>query len=480
MPKTLVFIPTYNERDNVEGIAAQILAQGLDADLLFMDDNSPDGTGEVLDRLAAKDSRVRVTHRTGKFGVGSAHLEGIRWAYAQGYELLVTMDCDFTHSPADMGRMIAALANHDIAVGSRYLQPGSLRGWNPLRSFLTNLGHVLTRYLLGMEYDATGAYRVYRLSTIPQAEFDLVASTGYALFFESLFVLHRNGCTIAQIPIVLPPRTYGNSKMSFLEPYRSLRRIVSLFLSSTLEPGAFRLARAPIERDPLLGDPQGWDSYWEKKQKGSPLAYEVVASLYQRLIIRRRIEAVLRFNFPPGSRLLHAGCGNGQVDTSLQEDMKLTALDISVLALRLYSRNIPKAVAVRHGSVLDLPFEDASFDGVYSLGVLDHFAAGEIQRVVAEFGRVLRPGGKLVLFWPHVKATTAWLLGRVQWMLNDVLGNDVQMHPAEISLVRSRSHAEAVMREAGLDLVQYRFGPRDGLVQAVIVARKPGTAAGTP
>src|SRR6266542_1373614 len=100
--KTLIFIPTYNERNNVEEMAKQILALGLDADLMFMDDNSPDGTGEILDRLARTHQRVLVRHRPEKLGIGSAHLDGVRWAYDHGYDSLITMDCDFTHSPADV------------------------------------------------------------------------------------------------------------------------------------------------------------------------------------------------------------------------------------------------------------------------------------------------------------------------------------------------------------------------------------------
>jgi dolichol-phosphate mannosyltransferase len=130
--RTLIFIPTYNERENVEPMVAQLLALGLDADLLFLDDDSPDGTGQVLDALAARHARLLVIHRAGKRGIGSAHLDGIAWAYDHGYDLLATLDCDFTHSPADLARLLEAVGDHDIAVGSRYLQEGSLPGWNPV------------------------------------------------------------------------------------------------------------------------------------------------------------------------------------------------------------------------------------------------------------------------------------------------------------------------------------------------------------
>jgi len=471
--RTLIFIPTYNERENVESMAAQILAQGLDADLLFLDDRSPDGTGEVLDSLAARDPRVRVIHRAGKLGVGSAHLHGIRWAYDHGYETLITMDCDFTHSPQDLGRMLEAACEHDVTVGSRYLRAGSLPGWNLLRRFLTRFGHFLTRHLLKFDYDATGAFRIYRLSRIPRDVFGLVTSMGYAFFFESLFLLHRNGCSIGEVPIILPARTYGHSKMSFWEPYRSLKQVCALFLASTLHPAQFRLTE-PLERiDPDLVDPQGWNEYWERKKRKSGFAYEVAATLYRILVLRRRLNAVMRRHFAAGARLLHAGCGSGQVDEDLQHVMRITAVDVSVPALRMYKQNNPRAQRVVHASVFALPFEDGAFDGAYNLGVVEHFAEPDITRILAELRRVLRAEGKIVLFWPHARATSVWFLKGVHFLLNRVLRKNVRLHPPEISLLRSRSQAERLLRAAQLELLDYRFGPADGFVQAVVVARRP-------
>ncbi len=458
-------------------MAAQVLSQGLAADLLFLDDRSPDGTGEVLDRLAAADPRIRVIHRPGKLGVGSAHLDGITWAYDHGYDTLITMDCDFTHSPGDLRRMLDASANHDVTLGSRYLQRGSLPGWNPVRRLLTNFGHLLTRRLLGMDYDATGAYRVYRLSRIPRTVFGLTMSRGYAFFFESLFVLKQNGCSIAQIPIVLPARTYGNSKMSFWEPFRSLKQVVALFVSNMLEPGQFRIGAPPEGVDPSLSDPQGWDTYWERKRRKSQLGYELAATLYRNLVIRRQLERVVHRHFSPGSSLLHAGCGSGQVDRGLQEQMRITALDVSVSALRIYRQNNPTAFRVEHGTVYSLPFPAAAFDGVYSLGLLEHFDRSQIQEILREMRRVLRPAGKLVLFWPHERSTSVFVLRRIHWLLNDVLGRNVRLHPPEPSLLGSRAQAESIVGEAGFDLAEYRFGPGDGFVQALVVAQKPREGA---
>ena len=227
--KRLVFVPTYNERDNVEKMVRRLFALDLDADVLFLDDGSPDGTGAILDSLAAELPRLRVLHRAGKQGIGTAHQEGIRHAYRLEYDELVTLDCDFTHRPEDIPSLLDALAGHDLATGSRYMEPGSLPGWNILRRSLTVVGHLLTRRLLSIPHDATSALRAYDLRRIRPQLFDEVESRGYGFFFESMFVLTRAGYTVGEFPIVLPARTYGHSKMTSAETMKSGFRLLVIW-----------------------------------------------------------------------------------------------------------------------------------------------------------------------------------------------------------------------------------------------------------
>lgn len=197
-------MPTYNERENVESMCRQLLSLNLDADILFMDDHSPDGTGDILDGLARANDRVFVAHRAGKLGIGSAHQEGIAWAYDRRYPILVTMDCDFTHSPSDIPTLLKHLEGHDVAVGSRYLQEGSLADWNLLRKSLTRFGHFLTKRLLKIQYDATGAFRAYRLTAIPEALFRLVPSRGYAFFLKACLFFRRTTSPSMNCPLCCP------------------------------------------------------------------------------------------------------------------------------------------------------------------------------------------------------------------------------------------------------------------------------------
>lgn len=476
-PKTLIFIPTYNERSNVEKMATEILALGVDAEVLFMDDASPDGTGRILDELARRHPRLSVLHRTGKLGIGSAHIEGIRWAFDHRYERLITLDCDFSHSPADVLRLIEHSEGYDITAGSRYMRENSLPGWNLMRKSLTGFGHLLTKHLLGIEFDATGALRAYDLRRIPRETFDLVKARGYAFFFESMFILVRNGFSVKEFPISLPARTYGSSKMTAHETWRSGSQLISLWAASIARPARFQILRQVTDMDPELVDPQGWDAYWERKDRPTTLAYELITRLYRVSVIKRQLERFILRNFPDGSHLLHAGCGSGQVDTALHGRMKITAIDISPSALRLYQRNNPAAFGVRHADILALPFPSETFDGAYNLGVVEHFTHAEIQLILAELHRVLKPGGKLVIFWPHERATSVAVLKAAHRLLNDVLRKPTELHPPEISLLRSREWVEPFIREAGFHLSDYSFGVRDLFVQAVVVAEKLDRAA---
>lgn len=224
----LIFIPTYNEVENVERIFNEIKALNLNADFLFLDDNSPDGTGKVIDAISQNNSNVHTIHRSGKLGIGSAHQDGIKWAYDHNYEMLITMDCDFTHSPSYITDFIKLSEKANIVIGSRYLKKDSLASWNLFRKFLTYLGHFLTLTMLNMPYDASGAFRLYNLKAINRNLFQLIGSKGYSFFFESLFILYYNKVTIAETPIELPSRTYGTSKMTWRDATNSLEFLLKL------------------------------------------------------------------------------------------------------------------------------------------------------------------------------------------------------------------------------------------------------------
>jgi dolichol-phosphate mannosyltransferase len=479
--RPLVFIPTYNEIDHVALICQEIRGLGVDLDILFMDDNSPDGTGQALDRLALAHSNVQVRHRAGKLGIGSAHAEGIEYACAEGYRILITLDCDFAHPPRHIVDLLREAQGADVVLGSRYLAKRSLAGWSPVRKLKTWTGHLMTRLLLGMSYDATGALRLYRLDRIPRRLWTLVRSQGYSFFFESLYVLHVNRHRIKEVPIALPPRTCNHSSMTPADVRRSVALLFSTWLASILHRHRYQVGdgRAENARDPHAADDQGWDDYWKAPKRAGGLQYDVVAAFYRNVIMKRTLNHFVRRNFPRGAEVLHAGCGSGQVDADISRHVRITGLDISVNALNLYARTTEGRCAILHGSILRIPLQDRSMDGIYNLGVMEHFTEEEIDRILMEFRRVLRDDGRLVIFWPPEFGAGVMLLKGVEWTLERVTGRrNVELHPGEITRVRSRRHATGFFERNGFQVARYYFGVRDLFTHSIIVAQKRATAPG--
>jgi len=470
--RTLVIIPTYNERANIAPIISQLEAQGLECECLFVDDGSPDGTGEAVAEAARTRSWIRLLQRGKKLGIGSAHLDALAWARANSFPCVITMDCDLTHSPADIPAMLEAAEGADVVIGSRYMRRGSLAGWNWKRKILTRTAHLLTRVLLGIRYDCTGAFRVYRLDRISPDVFDLVRSNGYAFFFESLFLLANNGAKVMEVPICLPPRTYGSSKMPADEPFRGIRHLTAMAADRFLRPESFRIPHHRIHSNPGLDDAGGWDAYWSRAAAAGNRSYQALATAYRRLVITRRLTHEIRRVFQSGDKVLHAGCGSGHVDEENQKYVRITAVDTSLRALEIYSRCVPGAEAVCHASIFDLPFSDGTFDGVYHLGVIEHFSADEIQSILRELRRVMKPDGRMLIFWPHCRATSVAVLKIWHALARK---ESPPLHPPEISLNKGRSWTRHILESAGWEMESYAFGIRDFWVQAVITARPSPT-----
>ena len=472
----LIFIPTFNERENVETLLNQLLALNLSADILFVDDNSPDGTGKLLEQLALKYSCVLVEHRAGKFGIGSAHRYGIAWAYNHGYRKILTMDCDFTHSPEYISQFLELAENADVVVGSRYLKEGSLSTWNARRRLLTRLGHWATDLFLDMPYDATGGFRVYRLDLVSKHFLNLIKSDSYSFFFESLFVLHCNRYKIVELATELPARTYGHSKMRMQDALSSLKHLMHLYVRKSIDKKQFDIVE-PLQLADLatttLLDPQGWNDYWSRNdRKQSHVAYDLIAAFYRRFIIRPSLNKFVLNNFPSSSTLMHAGCGSGQVDCDIAQKRSIIALDISPVALGIYKKTNRNVKSLIHASIFDIPLISASIDGVYNLGVMEHFTEDEIFEILTEFNRVLLPNGKVVLFWPPKYGLSVMVLKLVHIILNRVLNKNVMLHPAEITHITSKKHAELLLSKSGFALREYSFGIGDLFTHAILVGEK--------
>lgn len=213
--RVLVMVPTYNERENLPRIVARLRASVPQADIVVLEDNSPDGTGEVADRLAATDPHVQVLHRPGKEGLGAAYLAGFAWGLERGYDLLVEIDADGSHPPEVLPRMLAAAEEADLVIGSRYVPGGSVVNWPLSRQLLSRGGNLYIRAMLGMDVnDATAGYRVYRAAALHTMGLHDVASMGYCFQADLTWRAHREHLVVAEVPIRFVEREVGDSKMS--------------------------------------------------------------------------------------------------------------------------------------------------------------------------------------------------------------------------------------------------------------------------
>jgi dolichol-phosphate mannosyltransferase len=229
MPLVLVTLCTYNERENLGALVPEIRRTLPDADVMVIDDGSPDGTGALADELSASEPRVRVLHRAGKLGLGSAILAGMRRAIADGYDFVINMDADFSHDPRHLPALVACMERADVAIGSRYVPGGGIEGWGPLRHFMSRGINWYARLLLGLSTrDNSGAYRCYRCSKLAQINLDRVRARGYAFQEEILFHCRLAGCRFAETPIVFHDRRYGTSKINWRESAAALWIILRL------------------------------------------------------------------------------------------------------------------------------------------------------------------------------------------------------------------------------------------------------------
>lgn len=211
----LVVVPTYNERDNLGPIVTRLHAALPTAHLLVVDDNSPDGTGQLADRLAAADDRTHVLHRTDKAGLGAAYTAGFRWGLDRGYAVLVEMDADGSHAPEDLPRLLDALSDADLALGSRYVPGGRVVNWPKRRELLSRGGNLYSKLALGVGInDITGGFRAYRRRVLETLDLDTVASHGYCFQVDLAWRTVQAGFTVVEVPITFTEREIGESKMS--------------------------------------------------------------------------------------------------------------------------------------------------------------------------------------------------------------------------------------------------------------------------
>jgi dolichol-phosphate mannosyltransferase len=230
--RALLCLPTYDERENLGPMIEAILATVPGLDVLVIDDNSPDGTGQLADQIAAREPRVQVLHRAGKEGLGRAYLAGFAWALARDYGLILEMDCDFSHDPRYLPGMLAAAEQADLVLGSRYVAGGGTVNWGLLRKLISRGGSLYARTILGLTVrDLTGGFKCFRREVLEGIDLPSVECTGYAFQIELTYRAARRGFRVVEIPILFADRRVGHSKMSRRIVLEAIRKVWSIRLS---------------------------------------------------------------------------------------------------------------------------------------------------------------------------------------------------------------------------------------------------------
>lgn len=216
MQRALVVVPTYNESENLPRLVPSILSRDERLEILVVDDSSPDGTGQLAERIAAAEPRVHVLHRAGKLGLGTAYLAGFKWGLERGYDYILEMDADFSHDPAHLPQFLAAIGEYDVVLGSRYLQGRvTVVNWPITRLLLSYFANVYARWVTGLPIgDATGGFKCFRREVLQAIPLDRVESNGYAFQIEMSFRAWKKGFRLGEIPIMFVDRDAGESKMS--------------------------------------------------------------------------------------------------------------------------------------------------------------------------------------------------------------------------------------------------------------------------
>ncbi len=228
-PRILASLATYNERDNLAPLIAEIHTYLPRADVLVIDDNSPDGTGQLADDLAAADARIHVLHRAGKLGLGTATVAAMRYAMDHGYDYLVNLDADFSHHPRYLPALLAGMDRHDVMIGSRYVKGGGTENWPFVRRLLSKCVNSLARFLMRIPArDTSGAYRCYRVAKLHRVALDKIVSRGYSFQEEVLYRCRKAGCRLGETPIIFADRRAGASKVNSREALRSIGILIYL------------------------------------------------------------------------------------------------------------------------------------------------------------------------------------------------------------------------------------------------------------
>ncbi len=468
-----VVIAAYNEAENI-GPLTERLVDTLDAmpgvrwELIYVIEGE-DETISIARRLAAERREIRILYQAQPSGLGNAFRKGFD-AVSADADLVITMDADLNHQPEEIPRLVAKLEERhaDIVIGSRKVAGSLTEGaplWKRLLSDAVNRG---MRWLMRMPVaDQTSGYRVYRAAALSSISWD---STGFAFLPEILMRAHGLGYRMVEEPIQFVFRTAGESKMRIFATASSYLSLLRRRRKFARRPNSNTSAQR--------GGRTAWDRHWISRggvEKGS--AFGWISRLVRRIVFQPAVAHFLEQYFPAEGVFVELGCGTGESSARVpRRQRRFVGLDFSWPALNAARRSDCYHTHLC-ADISNLPFRSMSVDGVWNLGVMEHFPPGPLRASLREFERVLKPGGTAVLFWPGERNSSRWLLAPIEWAMSKLKRRPFHFFPDEVSRLKSRREAEEILRETGLETLRVDYSVRTWFIHTVVVAKKQHSIA---
>jgi len=465
--KITVVIAAYNEPENIGLLTARLIAVLDDVyhsqwELIYVIDGT-DGTLAAAQSFAARRPEIRILHNPYPRGLGSAFRKGFE-AIAADTTIVVTMDADLNHQPEEIPKLVRALFGRgaDIVVGSRKVSGSVTEGAPFWKRALSDMVNRLMRRMMRMPVsDQTSGYRAYRYEALRRIPF---YNTGFAFLPEILMRAHSVGLRIVEEPIQFVFRTVGESKMKLLPTALSYFSLLASSLSW----------RSPPNGSPQTFGGREWDRHWLSLGNGrSRSLFGLGSSAVRRFIFQPAVRFFLDKYFSAEGIFFEMGCGTGESSAAVpRRSRHFVGLDFSAVALA-QSRIAGPFDSRVCADICRLPLQPASIDGIWNLGVMEHFSTPELMQALREFRGVLKPGGIVVLFWPAEANASRWVLAPVEWLRSAIAGKQFRFFPDEISRLKSRGEGADILKSAGFDPLEVDFSIRTFFIHMVVIGRKP-------
>ncbi|MGH9613960.1 MAG: glycosyltransferase [Bryobacteraceae bacterium] len=472
--KITVVIAAYNEPENIGLLTARLIAVLDDVyhsqwELIYVIDGT-DGTLAAAQSFAARRPEIRILYHAEPRGLGNAFRKGFD-AIAADTAVVVTMDADLNHQPEEIPKLVRALFDRDadIVVGSRKVSGSVTEGAPFWKRAISDLVNRLMRRMMRMPVsDQTSGYRVYRYEALRKISF---RNSGFSFLPEILMRAHALGLRIVEEPIQFVFRTAGESKMKLFPTAHSYLALLASSYLSRKSPLSNVSGAARVSGAAGRGK---WDRHWLSLGGGNSRSFfGLGSSAVRRFIFQPAVRFFLDKYFPAKGILFEMGCGTGESSAAVpRRSRHFAGLDFSAIALA-QSRIAGPFDSRVCADICRLPLQSASIDGIWNLGVMEHFSAPEFMQALQEFRRVLKPGGIVVLFWPAEANASRWVLAPVEWLRSVIAGTQFRFFHDEVNRLKSRRQAADILTSAGFDPLEVDFSIRTFFIHMVVIGRNP-------